>query len=100
MAWVTVAVVFLFGYEVSSRGHGDGRVITRLNGAEAIEGEVLVKYRDDRVVRHMRSKRQRTSELLALLAQDPDVEYAEPNYVVRLLGVTSYYAIRRERRAM
>ena len=110
VSWATLAVVFLLGFEVSSRGHGGRRVITRLNGAEAIEGEVLLEYRDDRArmnhsaietaadadtvesidrrgLQRMRSRRLRTSELLSLLAQDPDVEYAEPNYVVRLLSV-------------
>jgi len=89
VVWTTLAVVLLLGFQVSSRGHGARRDTTRLNGAEAIEGEVLVKYRADRGVRRMRSTRLRTSELLALLARDPDVEYAEPNYVVRLLSVPS-----------
>jgi subtilisin family serine protease len=111
VSWTTLAVVCLLGFEASSWGHG-GRRVTRLNGAEVIEGEVLLKYRDDRAgmshraietaadadtvesidrrgVQRMRSRRLRTSELLSLLARDPDVEYAEPNYVVRLLSVAN-----------
>ena len=110
VASATLAVAFLLAFEVSSRGQEGRRVVTRLNGADAVEGEVVLKYRDDRVranhtaieaaadadtveaidrrgVQRMRSKRLRTSELLSLLAQDPDVEYAEPNYLVRLLSV-------------
>jgi hypothetical protein len=110
VAWTTLALVVLCGFQLSSRDQEARRVIARLNGAEAIEGEVLLKYRDDRVaanhsaietaadadmiesidrrgVYRLRSKRLGTSELLSLLAQDPDVEYAEPNYLVRVLSV-------------
>jgi subtilisin family serine protease len=108
VAGTAFAIVFLLGLDASSRGR-EARVLTRVNAAEAVEGEVLLKYWDDRAganhnaieiaadvdtvesidrrgVHRMRSKRLRTSELLSLLAQDPDVEYAEPNYVVRLLS--------------
>jgi subtilisin family serine protease len=110
VACTTLAVVFLCGLQLSSESATQTRVIARLNGADAVEGEVLLKYRDDRVrARHsaietaadadtvesidrrgvhlLRSKSLATSELLALLVHDPDVEYAEPNYVVRALGV-------------
>ena len=87
MVWATLAVVISGGFQLSRRQE-DGRVTTRVNGAEAVEGEVLVKYRDARRGLHLiRSTRLRTSELLSRLAQDRDVEYAEPNYVVRLLSV-------------
>jgi subtilisin family serine protease len=103
-----LSVVFLVGLPVSTQAPGRGRIV-RVNGHEAAEGEVLLKYRDDRILadhtaietaadadvveslnrrgaRRMQSRRLRTTELLALLAQDPDVEYVEPNYVVRLLA--------------
>jgi subtilisin family serine protease len=108
-AWTLLAGSFLCGFLVSSVPEASP-VFTRLNGAEAVEGEVLLKYRDGRAganhtaietaaaadivesldqrgLHRMRSSRLLTSELLKLLAQDPDVEYAEPNYVVRVLGV-------------
>lgn len=79
---------------------------TVVGGHEAAACEVLVKYRDHRGkpqqtrveglsdadeveainhrgLRRLHSRRFRTDELLALLRSDPDVEYAEPNYVVR-----------------
>jgi subtilisin family serine protease len=111
VALATVAAVFLLAFPVATQSPGNGRGrIVRINGVEAIEGEVLLKYRDDRVranhaaleaaadadisealdrrgARRMRSRRLRTVELLALLAQDPDVEYVEPNYVTRLVSV-------------
>src|SRR5688500_11455259 len=106
VAVATVAVVFFLGFPASTQGPGRGRIV-RVNGYEAVEGEVLLKYREDRAsashaaietaadadtvealdrrgVRRLRSRRLRTTELLALLASDPDVEYAEPNYVIRL----------------
>ena len=108
VAGATLVVFFVCGFQWSSL-HGDGRTTTRVNGAEAVEGEVLVKYRDGRARAHhaaietaadvtaesldgrgmhrIRSRRLRTSELLSRLARDPGVEYAEPNYLVRLLAV-------------
>src|SRR5215207_4371239 len=106
VALTTAAVVFVLGWSVSTQGRGRADSFTRINGAEAVEGEVLVKYRDDtapqnhaaieavadadvvealdrRGVRRMRSRRLRTAELLSVLSRDPDVEYVEPNYVVR-----------------
>src|ERR1043165_3456600 len=82
-----LAVVFVLGFQVPHRGEGTTRVLTRVNGADAVEGEVLVKYRDRRALQRMRSTRLRTSELLSRLAHDPDVQYAEPNYVVRVASV-------------
>ena len=108
VALTTAAVVFVLGFSVSTQGPGNRGRITRVNGYEAAEGEILVKYRDDRAsvhaeiesradaesvdvldrrgVRRLRSRRLRTEELLALLASDPDVEYAEPNYVLRIVN--------------
>jgi hypothetical protein len=103
----TAMVVFVLGFSVSTQGPGRGSRITRINGAEAVEGEVLLKFRDGGLpanhttieaaadadvaeavnrqgVRRMRSRRLRTTELIDMLASDPDVEYVEPNYVVRL----------------
>ena len=82
MVWVTLAVVGFGGFQLSRRQEG-GPVTTRVNGAEAVEGEVLVKYRDGRRgLQLVRSSHLRTSELLALLARDRGVEYVEPNYLV------------------
>ncbi|MGE3842064.1 MAG: S8 family serine peptidase [Vicinamibacterales bacterium] len=80
-----------------------GRVV--LNGREAVQGEVLVKYRNsttlearaaveaeseggqsepvgNRGLRRLRSRRLATSDLLRTLRGHPDVEYAEPNWIV------------------
>ena len=79
-----------------------GRRYSTFDGHAVVEGEVLVKYRDDRAsVRHaqiearadadavesftrsgvkrIRSRRLRTADLVDTLRRDPDVEYAEPN---------------------
>ncbi|HET9271149.1 MAG TPA: S8 family serine peptidase [Vicinamibacterales bacterium] len=87
MAGATLAIVVMCGFQWPSEHHEDERVTTRVNGAEAVEGEVLVKYRDGRHGLHLiRSTSLRTSELLSRLAQDRAVEFAEPNYMVRLLS--------------
>ena len=87
VAGAALAVALLGGFHHAQHRH-DERITTRVNGAEAVEGEVLVKYRDGRRGLHLiRSTSLRTSELLARLAQDPGVEFAEPNYLVRLLSV-------------
>ena len=44
VAAAALAAVLLGGFRHVP--HQDGRVTTRVNGAEAVEGEVLVKYRD------------------------------------------------------
>lgn len=77
---------------------------TRVGGHEAIESEVLVQYRtghdaaalaraarfadleyaerlNPQGILRLRSRRYGTAELLARLQADPDVEFAEPNYV-------------------
>jgi subtilisin family serine protease len=108
VALATAAVVVLLGFSVSTQGRGNGRRIVRVNGADAVEGEVLLKYRDGglranratleaavdaetvdaldrRGTRRIRSRRLRTTELIDMLSSDPDVEYVEPNYVIRSL---------------
>ena len=109
-AATVVAAVVAVTLPVSTQ-HATGsarRVVVR--GHEAVEGEVLVKYRDRRDVRahawvearasadevetldrrglkRLRSRRMRTSDLLTMLDQDPDIEYAEPNYILRATTV-------------
>jgi hypothetical protein len=76
-----------------------------VGGHEVVAGEVLLKYRRDRSpdyhaqleaaadadvseavsrrgVRRMRSRRLDAAALVAMLRQNPDIEYAEPNYVL------------------
>jgi subtilisin family serine protease len=106
VALSTVAVVFLFVLPALTQGPGRPIRHTLVNGFEAVEGEVLVKYRDDRAsvaraleslaaadgvetltrgrVTRLRSRGLRTSQLLARLRIEPDVEYVEPNYVLRI----------------
>lgn len=89
---------------VSTQGPPQRRTVV-VQGREAAAGEVLVKYRQpaqpraselearadaDLVepypasgVRRLHSRRFATDELITLLQQDPDVEYVEPNYVLR-----------------
>ena len=90
---------------VSTRGRADAERHTNIGGHVAVEGEVLVKYRDQRAssthawieagvdteqaetldrhgARRLRSRRFTTTELLERLRAEPDVEYAEPNYIL------------------
>jgi subtilisin family serine protease len=108
MAALVVAAV-IATESVSSQGNrnGQGPRITRLNGHEVVEGEVLVRYRanvgalerrltestvesDDgaplgrRGARRLRSNRRSTAEMLAVLKSNPDVLYAEPNFIIRI----------------
>ena len=46
VTWPALLIVFLWGLQGLSRDRQEGRVITRVNGAEAVESEVLFKYRD------------------------------------------------------
>jgi hypothetical protein len=77
----------------------------RFAGREVVEGEVLLKFRGDAIVvsggrvelaadadvhqplgrsgvRLLRSRGQRTAQLIARLRDDPDLEFVEPNYIV------------------
>lgn len=97
---------------LSSQGIPPGRRLPtiRINGYEAVEGEVLVRYRDQqagvararaeqavdaddveivnrRGLRRMHSRRHGTRTLLDMLRTNPDVEWAEPNYVIRVDAV-------------
>ena len=86
------------------------RRIVVLDGHEVVEGEVIVRYRSEtgrvqreraefqagsetserigRVgARRLRSRRSTTREMLAALRDNPDVEFAEPNYIIRAHAV-------------
>jgi hypothetical protein len=49
IALTTAVAVFVFGFSVSTQGPVG---ITQVNGYDAIEGEILLKYRDDRASAH------------------------------------------------
>ncbi len=91
----------------AQRGGGRRQSTTFIDGREAIDGEVIVRYRPEigtiqreraefqadadevepinrRGARRMRSRRLSTQELLQTLQANPDVEFAEPNYVLRI----------------
>ena len=107
LAFATLAGDFLFS---QGRQTANGRRIVMLDGREVVEGEVIVRYRQgsgalereraefqadsepaetiSRVgTRQLRSRRLSTRQMLATLRNNPDVEYAEPNYIIRALGV-------------
>jgi subtilisin family serine protease len=106
-AALVLLALLVLGTPVSTQpAHRRGR--TRIGGRDAVAGEILVKYREprdgDALTRHraaeanaeadeveavgrrglrrVHSRRYDAAELLQLLQQDPDVEYAEPNYIV------------------
>jgi subtilisin family serine protease len=99
----TLAALIVLGTHASSQGAGRPRA--SVGGHEVVDGEVLIRYRDGyalaqhaqieshaeadesepvgrRGVRRLHSRRFRTSELLETLKLDPDVEFAEPNYIL------------------
>jgi len=94
---------------VSSQERRQGRRVatTIVDGREAADGEVLIRYHSaessfarvraelqadaDQVetigrrgLRRMHSRRHNTRELLALMRANPDVEFVEPNWVIRV----------------
>lgn len=105
LAIASVAVVLVS--PLRSQGPPVPGQIVVINGREAVAGEVLVRTRPTtqavqqraRVaavaaadeaetigrtgIHRMRSRRFSTAQLLTQLSQDPDVEYVEPNWVLR-----------------
>jgi serine protease len=92
---------------VWAQGFGGQRLIERINGHDAVAGEVIVKYfaaktageraqadaivaaiKDDDLgnsggrIRHIRSTRYDAATLVSYFQGAPGVEYAEPNYIV------------------
>ena len=108
-ATVAIAICTLGLAHVSSQGQRQGRRSTSwLDGREVVDGEVIVRYRAEaggtierqraefqsqadevevigrRGMRRMRSQRIGTRAMIDALRNNPDVEFAEPNYVVRV----------------
>jgi subtilisin family serine protease len=105
-----VVVALVLTRPVPTQGQGaPGRATVKVNGRDAVAGEVLVKYagaindrdvqaldnqmdadRDDQVggtgVRRVHSRSFDTETLLAFLRTDARVAYAEPNYVVHAVA--------------
>src|SRR5947207_12373872 len=107
---IIVAAVVLSATTTEGQGQGRGRgAIERVDGRDAIAGEVIVKFRTppglagvqqlgqqhdlDRVepagragALRIRSRSRTAADLRQRLAADPDVEYVEPNYIVRAVA--------------
>jgi subtilisin family serine protease len=106
-AALVLLALLVLGTPVSTQSaHGRGR--TRIGGRDAVAGEILVKYREPRDgvaiqrrhqaearadadeveaigrrgIHRVHSRRYDAAALLQMLQQDPEVEYAEPNYIV------------------
>ena len=94
---------------LSSQAQRGGRRLstTWIDGREAVDGEVIVRYRNPtgtiereraefqadadeveplgaRGAERVRSRRLNTQELLQTLQANPDLEFVEPNYIVRI----------------
>ena len=104
---IAVAVGVLATDELSSQRRGGTNRTTFINGHEAVEGEVLVRHRTNatgqiereraefqaeadevesigrRGARRLRSRRLGTRAMLDALRNNPDIEFVEPNYIVR-----------------
>ena len=103
---VALALTTLASDALFSQGRPASRRIVMLDGREVIEGEVIVRYRSQtgslerqraeiaadsdaseaigqRGVRRVRSRNLTTRQMLATLSANPDVEFVEPNYVIR-----------------
>ena len=105
---VVVAALVLSGATTQGQGRGRG-VVERVEGRDVVAGEVLVKFRTRpgaaevqqlgrdhdldgfepigraRMAR-MRSRSQNAAALLRRLADNPNVEYAEPNYILHAIA--------------
>src|ERR1043166_8220599 len=105
MALASVGAALVLTTSASTQNQRGPRRIARLNGYEVVDGEVLVKYRTPaspsqqadvdayveadeserltaRGLRRVHSRRHDTARLIEMLRANPDVEYAEPNYIV------------------
>jgi subtilisin family serine protease/ribosomal protein L35AE/L33A len=101
----------LLSAPVWSQGRGQRLATVWLDGREVVDGEVLLRFRDEargvierqraefqaeadgvevlgrQGTRRMRSGRLGTRAMLQALRANPDVEFVEPNYVVRVHAV-------------
>ena len=106
LAWSVLAATALVVHPVAMQGPvSRARQVVMVNGRPAVAGEVLVKYRrplaaarraqllqdtdaDQEMAvggagaRRLRSRRHDTATLLTFLRSQPDVAYAEPNYII------------------
>ncbi|HJU43444.1 MAG TPA: S8 family serine peptidase [Vicinamibacterales bacterium] len=101
LALVTLGAEALFG---QGQAPSNSRRTVVLDGREVVEGEVIVRYHPQAgqigrqraefqansdvsepigQTRRLRSWTLSTSEMLAVLRANPDVLYAEPNYIIR-----------------
>jgi subtilisin family serine protease len=106
MALSVLAITALVAVDLSTQGRR-GRASVLVDGREAVDGEVLVQFRDQADVfeqaraadeidadeveslgrrgnKRMRARSMHMEELLARLRANPDVEFVEPNYIIRL----------------
>ena len=107
-AVLLLALTAVVSSDLSSQGRRP-RGSVMVDGREAVDGEVLVRFRNAaatfeharaaadvdadevepvgrRGTRRMRARRLGTHELLARLRANPDVDFVEPNYIVRLVA--------------
>ncbi|HYB94017.1 MAG TPA: S8 family serine peptidase, partial [Vicinamibacterales bacterium] len=107
---VALALMTLSADALFSQESQPARRTVVIDGREAVEGEVIVRYRsqagriqraraeiqaDSDVVepigrlgaRRLRSYDLSTSEMIARLSANPDVEFVEPNYIIRATAV-------------
>jgi len=105
---IVVAAVVLSGTTTQGQGRGRGAV-ERIDGRDAIPGEAIVKFRTapaagdvqqlgqqhdlDRMERagragalRIRSRSRSAADLVRRLAANPNVEYVEPNYILRAVA--------------
>lgn len=105
-AVLLLAIAALVSPDLEGQGRR-GRASVMVDGREAVDGEVLVRFRnanadfeqaraEDEVeadevepvgrrgTRRMRARRLGTHEMIARLRANPDVEFVEPNYIIRI----------------
>ena len=106
IAAVALAITGVVTANLSTQGRQE-RASVLVGGREAVKGEVLVQFRDgasafeqaraaeeidaDEVeslgaprTKRIRARQMPTAELLARLRNNPDVEFVEPNYIIRI----------------
>jgi serine protease len=111
LALLCSAAGWVLSSQAAAQGPAGQRLVERVNGHDAVSGDVIVKYLNPRTageraqadamvsatkdvdlgdqrgrLRHIHSDRFDTATLLAYFDGAPGVEYAEPNYIVYALA--------------
>src|SRR5829696_3395443 len=103
---IVLAVIAIGGDAFLKQHHASALRTAVIEGREVVEGEVIVRYKSEagaigreraefkagsaatrplgrHGARRLQSTKLTTAQMLAALRDNPDVDYVEPNYVIR-----------------